>query len=175
MFGKVFTSMTSRVLVVAIVWAASVSTSVALDEGYLGTWSRNGGVCGTDSWMHIGENGLAGHEFACSTKRSKWDGKSWRVTFACSAEGSDYTLQVRWRLLKDGRLRETIDGTVRDYKRCSAAEDKPAPKNFAEQCVSCFNEAQEMIRSVGGYCPPECADTFGNMECDSKGVCGLPD
>jgi hypothetical protein len=97
---------------------------------------------------------------------------------ACSAEGTSYSLQLRWRLLKNGNLRETIDGKTAEYARCTKRAAKQSnqsnPDSFAAECVACFNEAQQLVKSVGGYCRPDCVPVFETMTCDSKGICHLP-
>jgi hypothetical protein len=62
---------------------------------------------------------MSGREFAFKTTRSSHDKNGWRLRLSCSGEGDKYTLDVRWRVLKNGRLRETIKGKTVEYERCS--------------------------------------------------------
>ena len=153
----------------------TASSAAAIDSAYLGTWARSGAKCEDDRVMYITRDGLSGHEWGCTTNRAKREKSGWSLRLSCSAEGTDYALRLHWRLLKNGRLRETIDGKVREYSRCSTrAATESQPESFAAQCVACFNEAQQLVRSVGGYCPPDCVPVFSTMVCDSSGICHLP-
>lgn len=150
--------------------------SRAMDEALFGVWGRTSGTCDEDMVITIARDGLSGMEFFCTAKRSKREKSGWRVQFACAEEGRDYALRVHWRLLKNGTLREVIDGKTREYKRCdrNAPASKTKPKTFAEQCVACYNEAFQLGRSVGGRCRPECLDV--RMNCDEQtGMCKVAD
>jgi hypothetical protein len=41
---------------------------------------------------------------------------------ACAAEGSEYTLNLRWRLAPDGRLREIQKEQSTEYVRCAESD-----------------------------------------------------
>lgn len=149
------------------------SAAPAMDKAYLGTWSQDGSDCNTGKSIHIATTGFGGRDFACAPHRVTREKGGWRGRYACNDGRKRYKLDVRWRLLKDGRLRETIAGKVRDYARCAQVAADSPPKSFAEQCLACFIDARTQGRSVGGYCPSDCADT--PIECDASGRCRLPD
>jgi hypothetical protein len=153
--------------------------SMAMDEALLGRWARAGGSCEEDMTIKIARDGLSGSEYFCAPKGIKRDKGGWKINFSCSAEGEAYTLRAHWRLLKNGQLREVIDGKTAHYDRCSALDevllDPANPYTAPSRCVSCFNEAQSLGRSVGGYCPAACGPAFEAMVCDSSGICRLPD
>lgn len=166
-------------------WASMASTSGAIDADYIGEWSPKGGVCEFDELFSITRDGMTGQEFACTTKRSGRSMHGWILQLECSAEGGNYTLNISWRLLKNGRLRQTIKAKTLEFRRCLAIKgqqseaakmDTPfgrvTSEEFAGKCVECFNDAQQMGRSVGGYCPGDCVDIFSTrMVCDDKGLC----
>ncbi len=150
--------------------------SFALDKKYLGSWSTSA-KCEEDMIVHIKRDEYSGTEFHCRALRSKREKGGWRADFSCAAEGEEYALSVHWMLTKNGRLKQAIDGRrVVEMRRCSPAVTRSSqPSNFAQECMSCFNEAQQLGRSVGGFCRPNCADVFMTMVCDSKGSnCSLP-
>jgi len=170
-------------LVLGILLSTAV-TSSAIDTAYLGTWSRSADKCEFDDVFRITRQGMSGHEFACKTTRSSRSENGWSLRLACSEEGNTYTLDVRWQLLENGRLRQTSKGKVTEYARCAGSatpRSQPAlmdtpfgrvtQQEFARKCVGCFNEAQGMGRSVGGYCPVGCVDVFSTMVCDNRGQC----
>lgn len=164
------------VLALAVVLAMAMPSS-AFDRNYVGAWSATA-RCDDDMTDRITRDGWSGTEFSCKTLRSKREKGGWRVNFTCAAEGENYAISVHWRLLKNGRLRQSIAGrkTV-DFFRCEpAAARNSQSSDFAQRCLACFNEAQQLGRSVGGFCRPDCADVFMTMVCDSKGTdCKLPD
>ena len=45
------------------------------------------------------------------------------------------------------------------------------PAQFARECIKCQSEAEEIGRSVGGYCPSDCGYVYAKEICDSKGRC----
>lgn len=163
---------------------ATVVTASAIDAAYIGTWSRSADKCDLDEVFRITRQGMSGHEFACTTTRSSRDGNGWSLRLACSGEGNKYNLDLRWQLLENGRLRETGKGKVVEYARCPGSAKPPSQpalmdtpfgrvtqEEFARKCVGCFNEAQGMGRSVGGYCSVGCVDVFSTMVCDNRGRC----
>jgi hypothetical protein len=176
-----------RLLLSLVASMLMATAAKAIDGAYVGIWTRSGGKCEFDEAFRITREGIAGHEYVCTTTRSSRDKNGWSVRLSCSGEGNQYTLDLRWRLLKNGRLRETINGKTGEYVRCASitgsqseaeVRDTPfgriTPREFARQCVSCFNDAQQMGRSVGGYCPPDCVDIFSNnMVCGNDGRCRL--
>lgn len=153
--------------------------AAAMDDALLGRWAYKAGSCEEDMTFKIAKDGLSGAEFYCAPQRIRREKGGWKIQFSCSGEGNEYVLRVHWRLLKNGRLRETSGGKTKDYTRCSAGSDTPLdpanPYSSPSKCVACFNEAQQLTKSVGGYCPAACAPVFETMVCDSKGICRLPD
>jgi hypothetical protein len=153
----------------------AASPAFAIDGKILGSWSASP-KCEDDMTVHIKRNEYSGVEFACRILKTKRDKGGWRATLRCTGEGEEYSQSVHWRMLKNGRLRQSIDGRTIEMRRCSQAAKVNSPANdFANKCVACFNEAQELGRSVGGFCWPDCTDVFTTMICDSKGTnCHLP-
>jgi hypothetical protein len=181
---EALTKVLVRLTLLIFTWALMSSTSNAIDNTYVGTWSRNA-ACEIDEAFQITQQGMSGHEFICTTTRSLREKGGWNLRLSCSAEGESYTLNVRWRLLKSGNLRQTIKGKTVEFLRCSSKKapqsevskmntpfGRVTPDEFAQKCVECMNESQELGRSVGGYCPPDCVDVFSNnMICDNQGKC----
>lgn len=167
----------ARLSILLSMLCIAVSPALAVDSKIFGSWSASP-KCEDDMTVHIKRNEYSGVEFVCSFARTRPERGGWRVTLDCTGEGENYTLDVRWRMLKNGRLQQSIAGrrTI-EMRRCSAATKAQSPaSDFAKQCVACFNEAQELGRSVGGFCWPDCADVFATMVCSSEGTgCRLPD
>ena len=173
-----------RLAVLLVALALTISTSRAIEDVYFGTWSKIAGKCDPDEVIQITKEGVSGNEYACKTTRSSRDKNGWNLRMSCDGEGYNWTLNLRWRLLKSGRLRETAKGKTVEYTRCTAVAgpqsqstmDTPfgrlTPREFTLKCVECFNDAQQMNRSVGGYCPPDCVPVFSEqMICDNQGRC----
>ena len=165
--------------ILVVLLASLAAPAAAMDKTLLGRWGQVGGSCEEDMTFKIAADGLSGVEYFCAPKRIKRDKGGWRINFACSGEGSAYALRVHWRLLKSGQLREVIGTKTTHYARCSALDeallDPGNPYTAPSRCVACFNEAQSLAKSVGGYCPTACVPVFGTMLCDSGGICRLPD
>ena len=49
------------------------------------------------------------------------------------------------------------------------AEPRLGSQAFAKRCIKCQDEALRHGRSVGGFCPSDCAFVYGNEVCDSSG------
>ena len=166
-----------------------ISPASAIDKSYLGDWSVSP-TCMDDEILTITPKGTSGIEHLCTTTKSSKGKKGWTLTMKCVGEGEHYTMNTTFLLLKNGRLRQTTKGRkVIEHQRCSGGQsaapltsagteagnklDTPwgriTQKQFANKCVECFNEAQTLRRSVGGYCPPNCAEI--EMTCDNQGVC----
>lgn len=179
-------SIAAMVALAPLALTSMVSVSAAIDQAYLGEWAQSGETCDGDRTFRITKGGMSGREFACRTTRSSQSNSGWKFRMACTGEGNEYVLNLRWLLLKSGRLRETIDGKTLEYRRCSGGSEqseaagkntpfgRTGTKEFARKCVACFNDAQQMGRSVGGYCPSDCVDVFSTeMVCDNQGHCRL--
>ena len=76
--------------------------------------------CDPDEVIQITKEGVSGNEYACKTTRSSRDKNGWNLRMSCDGEGYNWTLNLRWRLLKSGRLRETAKGKTVEYTRCTA-------------------------------------------------------
>lgn len=152
---------------------------MAMDDALLGRWGFAGGSCAEDMTINIAKDGISGTEYFCASKRIKRNKGGWTIDFSCSAEEERYAYRAHLRLLKNGELREVVDGKTTLYQLCSgpneALLDPTNPYTAPSRCVACFNEAHSLGKSVGGYCPAACAPVMQTMVCDSGGICRLPD
>jgi hypothetical protein len=57
------------------------------------------------------------------------------------------------------------------YSSCQNSARGQTREQFAKQCIKCQDEALKIGRSVGGFCPSDCADVYSEEVCDSKGRC----
>ena len=160
-----------------------ISPASAIDKSYLGQWSDTK-PC-DDTALSINPGGISGLDYQCKTTKSSKSKKGWTLTMSCTGEGEAGVDKISFLLLKNGHLRLTRGTRVTELRRCSGAQvaaptkqtgamlDTPfgrvTPKQFANKCVECFNEAMSIGRSVGGYCPANCAQV--EMTCDNQGKC----
>lgn len=101
----------------AIFWTAAFPAQ-AVDKSIIGSWSASP-KCEADMTVHIRRKEFEGVDQVCSFRRVKREKSGWRVTLRCVGGGEDYSMDVHWRLLKNGRLRQSADGlrTI-EMRRC---------------------------------------------------------
>lgn len=90
----------------------------AVDDKILGSWSASP-RCEDDMTVHIKRNEYSGVEFVCSILKTKRDKGGWRATLRCTGEGEEYSQNIHWRMLENGRLRQSIAGrSTVEMRRC---------------------------------------------------------
>jgi hypothetical protein len=97
-----------------------ISTPAAIDPAYVGVWAPYPGACRADdrTAFRLRPKGISGREFECQLEQASSDRAGWLVRLSCAAEGNEYTLNLRWQLTPNGRLRETQKGQSTEYVRC---------------------------------------------------------
>jgi hypothetical protein len=92
----------------------------AIDPAYLGFRAPSPAACRTDdrTAFRITPKGISSYEEQCEIKQASSDGAEWLVCLSCASEGYDSTIILRWRLMPNGRLRETQKGWTSEYIRC---------------------------------------------------------
>ena len=108
-----------RILALLAILIAAATPGMALDNNYVGSWSASP-KCEDDMTIRITHKEYSGIEFGCRLLKSTRENGGWRAKFSCAGEGEEYSLSIHWKILKNGRLRQSIAGrrTV-EMGRCS--------------------------------------------------------
>jgi hypothetical protein len=93
----------------------------AVDKSLIGGWTTNGRKCDFHDHgrFRITSKGLSGYEFNCKPTKKERDKGGWKVRLSCSAEDGPNALNLKWRLLPNGRLQEIEGAKVRVFTRCT--------------------------------------------------------
>jgi hypothetical protein len=94
--------------------------ALAIDPAYLGFWAPSPKACRADerTAFRITPKGISSYEEGCEINQASPDGAGWLVRLSCASEGYDSTVTLRWQLMPNGRLRETMKGRTSEYIRC---------------------------------------------------------
>ena len=101
-----------------LLWTTA-TPALSLDKKILGSWSASP-KCDDDMIVHIKRKEYSGWEFYCTILTTKPEKGGWRALMQCNGEGEQYSQNVHWCMLKNGRLRHSVAGrkTV-EMRRCS--------------------------------------------------------
>ena len=112
-----------RVLIIHLaslaIFFVTATPGSAIDNSYVGVWSASP-QCEDNMSIKITRKVYTGTEFYCRLLKSTREDGGWRAKFSCASEVEDYSLSIHWTILKNGRLRQSVDGlrTV-ELGRCS--------------------------------------------------------
>lgn len=101
--------------------AALPAVAQELDSTLVGSWASDPKECASASSkvrLDITPTSMSGASWLCTVARVTPQGDGWNVGLACSANGSQYTVESYWQVQPNGNLRQLEYGNVVEYLPC---------------------------------------------------------